>query len=157
MQPQISGQRIWYRQPGHAPVQAIVLTQDRNTACILPLRGAYTFLNLWNICTTPHESLWVHRIARRSKVASRCSSVTIRSAWHPVVDYMGLMGYKPNLPWPKQLCDSKRTTEYWPTEEHELQPRTNHQSSPVLSVYILTGKLYKCCSILDHSNGRDLL
>ena len=35
MQPQILGQRLWYRWLGHAPVQAEVLTQDRNTACIL--------------------------------------------------------------------------------------------------------------------------
>ena len=39
MQPQTSGQKVWYRQPGHVPVQAKVLTQDRNTACILPCRA----------------------------------------------------------------------------------------------------------------------
>ena len=35
MQPQILGQRLWYRWLGHAPVQAEVLTQDRNMAFIL--------------------------------------------------------------------------------------------------------------------------
>ena len=39
MQPQISGQRVWYRWLGHAPLKAEVLTQDRNTACILPWRA----------------------------------------------------------------------------------------------------------------------
>lgn len=39
MQLQISGQKLWYRQPGHAPVQAEVLTQDMNIACILPWRA----------------------------------------------------------------------------------------------------------------------
>lgn len=36
---QIPGQRVWYQTPGHAPVQAEVLTQDRNAACILPWRA----------------------------------------------------------------------------------------------------------------------
>ena len=35
VQSQISGYRMWYRLLGHAPVQAEVLTQDRNMACIL--------------------------------------------------------------------------------------------------------------------------
>ena len=39
MQLQTSGQKIWYRWLGHAPVQAEVLTQDRNMACILPWRA----------------------------------------------------------------------------------------------------------------------
>ena len=39
MQPQTSGQNVWYRWPGHAPVQAEVLTQDKNVACILPWRA----------------------------------------------------------------------------------------------------------------------
>lgn len=39
IQSQISGQRVWYRRPGRAPIQAEVLTQDRNTACILPWRA----------------------------------------------------------------------------------------------------------------------
>ena len=39
MQPQTSGQKVWYRRPGHAPVQAEVLTQDKNVACILPWRA----------------------------------------------------------------------------------------------------------------------
>ena len=44
MQLQISGQRVWYRQPGHAPVQAEVLTQDGNMACILPWRADFPLL-----------------------------------------------------------------------------------------------------------------
>ena len=36
---QTSGQMVWYRQLGHAPVQAEVLTQDRNTAFIFPWRA----------------------------------------------------------------------------------------------------------------------
>jgi len=39
MQPQTSSQKVWYRRPGRAPVQAEVLTQDRNTACMLPWRA----------------------------------------------------------------------------------------------------------------------
>ena len=39
MQLQTSGQKVWYRRPGRAPVQAEVLTQDRNTACMLPWRA----------------------------------------------------------------------------------------------------------------------
>ena len=39
MQPQTSGQKVWYKQPGHAPVQSEVLTQYTNTACILPWRA----------------------------------------------------------------------------------------------------------------------
>ena len=39
MQPQTSGQKVWYRRAGHVPVQAEVLTQDRNMACILPWRA----------------------------------------------------------------------------------------------------------------------
>ena len=39
IQLQMSGQKVWYRQLGHVPIQAKVLTQDRNTACILPWRA----------------------------------------------------------------------------------------------------------------------
>ena len=39
MQLQTSGQKVWYRQPRHAPVRAEVLTQDKNVACILPWRA----------------------------------------------------------------------------------------------------------------------
>ena len=39
MQQQPSGRKMWYRRPGRAPVQAELLTQDRNTACILPWRA----------------------------------------------------------------------------------------------------------------------
>ena len=44
VQLQISRQRVWYRWLGHAPVQAEVLTQDRNTACILPRRADLSLL-----------------------------------------------------------------------------------------------------------------
>jgi len=36
---QMSGQKVQDRQLGHAPVQAEVLTQDKNMACILPWRA----------------------------------------------------------------------------------------------------------------------
>ena len=39
VQPQISGQKVWYRWLGHAPVEAEVLTQDKNIACILPWKA----------------------------------------------------------------------------------------------------------------------
>ena len=39
MELQTSSQKVWCRRPGHAPVQAEVLTQDRNTACILLRRA----------------------------------------------------------------------------------------------------------------------
>ena len=39
VQLQISDQKVWYRCPGHTLVQAKVLTQDRNMACVLPWRA----------------------------------------------------------------------------------------------------------------------
>lgn len=115
-----------------------------------------SFLYLWEIYTTPYQSLWAYRITRRSNMASGCSSVTGRSAWCPVVDYTGLMEHEPNLPRSKQPCASRRTTEYWPTIEHELQPWTSHQSSHILWVYSAMGKLYNCHSLPDHHNGKGL-
>jgi len=66
IQPQISGQRVWYRRPGHALIQAEVLTQDRNSASILPWRAD-------------------HRTAGRSNFTPACSSVCKETLQHPVV------------------------------------------------------------------------
>ena len=41
---QISGRKVWYRWSGNAPVQAEVLTQDRNMACILFWRADLSLL-----------------------------------------------------------------------------------------------------------------
>ena len=41
---QTSGWKVWYKRPGHVPVEAEVLTQDKNVACILPWRAELPLL-----------------------------------------------------------------------------------------------------------------
>ena len=54
MQPQTSGQKVCYGWLGRAPVQAKALTQDRNTACILPWRADLPLLvPLKHLCYSP--------------------------------------------------------------------------------------------------------
>jgi len=102
-------------------------------------------------------SLWVYRITGRSIMTSRCSSVTIRSAWHPVVDYMGLMECRLNLPLVQAAMCLQES--HWVLAHKETWISTKNQSSVILYFVNLHQDRQKCTkhhSILDHHNGKGL-
>lgn len=89
MPSQILGQKVWYRRLGHVPAQTQVLSQGRNTACILLWRADLLFL-------VPLKHLYYYPLVSLSlqdhwegNMTSIHSSVIVQSVLHLVMDYMG--------------------------------------------------------------------